>query len=48
MRVLLVAILLQVILLTRPQGLLPENMGAGRTSDPAPKEGRSRKTSAEE
>jgi branched-chain amino acid transport system permease protein len=36
-RVLLVAVLLQVILLTRPQGLLPENMGPGRSSDPKPK-----------
>lgn len=46
-RVLLVAVLLQVILLTRPQGLLPENMGPGRTGDPTPKEGGPRKTPAE-
>ncbi|WP_404378406.1 branched-chain amino acid ABC transporter permease [Caenispirillum salinarum] len=47
-RVLLVAVLLQVILLTRPQGLLPEDMGTGRTSDPTPKEGRPRKVPAGE
>lgn len=35
-RVLLVGILLQVILLTRPQGILPEDTGRGRTADPAP------------
>lgn len=39
-RVLLVAILLQVILLTRPQGLLPEDLGKGRTSNPTPKDGK--------
>lgn len=39
-RVLLVAILLQVILLTRPQGLLPEDLGKGRTSNPTPKNGK--------
>ncbi len=36
-RVLIVAIILQVILLTRPQGVLPEDLGKGRTSDPTPK-----------
>jgi len=46
-RVLIVAIILQVILLTRPQGLLPEDLGKGRTDDPTPKEGRKRETPAD-